>query len=345
VRVLVVGGTRFMGYGLVWRLLAGGHAVTVLNRGRTEDPFGARIERLHGNRATDLPRLVAGRHFDAAVDFAAFHRPEVADAVAALAEGAVGHYVLISTGQVYLVRDGCPRPAREEDYAGPTIPEPQAEADRGEWEYGMGKRAAEDVLQQAWNDHRFPGTALRLPVVNGERDHTRRLESYLWRLLDGGPVLLPDGGGQRLRHVYVNDVVRTVDGILGREDTFGRAFNLCQEEAPTLRELVEQLAALLGARSALVDVDAAALDRAGLGRRTVSPFSSRWISHLDPARARAELGFRATPLAQALSSIVSSFLAHLPAPPPDNYARRADELALSRSLGHDTGRGDQGGQP
>jgi nucleoside-diphosphate-sugar epimerase len=199
----------------------------------------------------------------------------------------------------------------------------------------MGKRAAEDALQEAWAGSRFPGTALRLPVVNGERDHTRRLESYLWRLLDGQPLLLPDGGGERLRHVYAGDVVGVLTAILGRADTFGRAFNVCQEEAPTLRELVELLAGLLGrARPDLVDVSAARLEEDGLSVRGVSPFSSRWISHLDASLARAELGFRPTPLAQALASIVASFLAHLPERPPENYAAREREVALAAALGH-----------
>jgi nucleoside-diphosphate-sugar epimerase len=346
VHVLVLGGTRFMGYGLVWRLLLGGHRVTVLNRGRTPDPFAGRVERLHGDRTTsDLGRLLRGRRFDAAVDFAAFSGPDVAGAVEALGAGGVAHYVLISTGQVYLVREGCPRPSRESDYDGPTVPEPAGESDRREWEYGMGKRGAEDVLREAWSASGFPGTALRLPVVNGERDHTRRLESYLWRLLDGGPLLVPDGGAARLRHIYASDVVRTLAGLLGRADTFGRAFNLCQDETPTLRELLEQVAALLGSRPAMVDVSEARLEAAGLAPRAVSPFSSRWISHLDASLARAELGFRPTPLAQALESIVTSFLAHLPERPPDNYSGRERELALAASLGHHavSAGGDQGG--
>jgi nucleoside-diphosphate-sugar epimerase len=333
VHVLLLGGTRFMGYGLAWRLLAGGHRVTVLNRGRTADPFGDRVERLHGDRTQgEVERLLRGRRFDAAVDFSAYHGRDVAEAVEALALGGTRHYVLISTGQVYLVREGAPRPSRESDYAGKVMAEPESEPDRGEWAYGMGKRAAEDVLQEAWRVSRFPGTVLRLPVVNGERDPTRRLESYLWRLLDGGPVLVPDGGAARLRHVYCNDVVRTLDAMLGREDTFGRAYNVCQEEAPTLRELLDELARLLGARPHLVDVDLPRLAGEGLAPRAVSPFSSRWISHLDPGVARAELGFRPTPLAQALESIVTSFLAHLPAEPPENYQGRAREVALASAI-------------
>ncbi len=329
--VLVIGGTRFMGYGLVWRLLAGGHQVTVLNRGLTPDPFGERVQRLHGDRTTSgVARLLEGRRFDAAVDMTAYQGRDVADVVAALGEGGVGHYVLISTGQVYLVRADCPRPAREDDYAGPVIAAPEAAADRSEWDYGMGKRAAEDVLHEAWSARRFPGTVLRLPVVNGERDPTRRLESYLWRLLDGGPLLVPAGTvAAPLRHVYARDVVRTIDGLLGRADTFGRAYNLCQEEAPALPELLRLLAGVMGAPARVVEVPAPEIEAAGLTPRGVSPFSSRWISYIDPARAKVELGFRATPLPQAMESIVASFLAHLPEAAPESYAHRARERALA----------------
>ena len=117
--VLVFGGTRFMGYHLTWRLLCGGHRVTLLNRGRTKDPFAARVERLHGDRTTgDVARLLKDRRFDAVVDFTAYQGPEVATVVEALGAGGAGHYVLISTGQVYLVREDAPRPSRESDYAG-----------------------------------------------------------------------------------------------------------------------------------------------------------------------------------------------------------------------------------
>ena len=128
--------------------------------------------------------------------------------------GRVGHYVAISTGQVYLVREGCPRPARESDYQGPLVPPPQDAYDRAQWDYGIGKRGLEDALARAWQDARFPATRLRIPMVNGERDHFRRIERYLFRLLDGGPLLLPGGGEHRTRHVYSGAVAKGILGLL-----------------------------------------------------------------------------------------------------------------------------------
>jgi nucleoside-diphosphate-sugar epimerase len=324
--VLVVGGTRYVGYELTWRLLLAGHEVTLLNRGLTRDPFGDRVRRLRGDRRTDFARLVRGRRFDAAVDFAAYEESDVRAAIESLE---AGHYVFISTGQTYLVREGCPVPARESDYDGPLMPRPADPRDHWDWDYGMGKRACEDALTAAWEANRFPGTRVRIPIVNGERDPTRRLEGYLWRLLDGGPVLLPDGGTALLRHVYAGDVVRFILRTLGDAATHGQAYNVCQEEMLPLRELVALLAELMGARPRLVDVAAAAIEAAGLEVKAVSPFTTRWTSRLDPTRAREALGFRPRPLRDALEVIVRSFLAHLPPAPPDGYSGRAVELRIA----------------
>jgi len=319
-----------VGYDLAWRLLAGGHDVTLFNRGRLGDPFGPRVERLRGDRTTgDFERLLAGRRFDATVDFAAFAAADAQQVVRGLGGGA-GHYVLVSSGQVYLVRTPRPSPAREEDYDGALMAEPPAgDGDHADWAYGMGKRAAEDVLAAAFAREGFPSTRLRIPMVNGERDYHRRLEGYLWRILDGGPVLVPDGGSHRVRPVYARDVARAIAGLLLRAETFGRAYNLCQEETPTLVEVLEALAALLGAPPRLVPVSRAELEAAGLDPGLLSPFSGRWMSFLDPGRARRELGFAPTPLGAGLGSIVAAFLAHPPAAPPEAYATRARELELA----------------
>lgn len=328
-RVLVIGGSRFMGRRLVWRLLARGDDVTLLNRGLTPDPFHTRVERLRADR--DQPGFtapLAGRSFDAVVDFGAFRGDHVAPLVEALGDR-IGHYVLISTGQVYLVRSGARLPSREEDYVGETIPEPGDPDDREEWRYGMGKRECEDVLAEAWASRRFPATSLRLPMVDGEGDHRRRLEAYLWRLLDGGPVIVPDGEGPPVRHVYSGAVAEAVARLLASEETRGRAYNLCQDEMPTLAAFLGELADRLGAPRRTVGVPSEALREAGLPPHVVSPFSVRWMSLLDPSRARVELGFRHPPLASVLDRIVSAFLAHTPEAPPESYGRREEEIALA----------------
>lgn len=329
-RVLVLGGTRFMGHFLVYRLLAAGHRVTLANRGVTPDPFGDRVERVRVDRTTtDLTAALGGRDFDASVDFTAYTGADGRAVAAALGGGRVGHHVMISTGQVYLVRADCPLPAREIDYDGPLRPEPKDPADEPSWTYGIDKRECEDALRGAWERERFPVTFLRIPMVNGERDPQRRLERYIVRMLDGGPLLVPDGGGHPVRHVYSGAVVNAIAGLLLNPSTFGQAYNLCQEEAPTLVELLALLAELLGARPRLVPAPADEIRGKGLDPVALSPFSGAWMSRLDPTKAISDLGFVHPPLRRYLETIVTCHLAHQPADAPDGYERRGEEIALA----------------
>jgi nucleoside-diphosphate-sugar epimerase len=322
--VLVIGGNRFMGLQLVWRLLHAGHRVTVLNRGNLADPYGDRVERIRVDRSTDeFERQLAGRAFDGVVDFAAFTAADAERAVRTFA-GRVGHYVFVSTGQVYLVREGCPKPSREEDYDGPVMAEPPTPADHGDWEYGIGKRAAEDVLAAA---PELPSTRLRLPMVNGEGDDRRRIESYLWRLLDGSPLIVPSADAIA-RHVYSGAVVRAIAKLIAAPPPAGQAFNLAQPEQIALRELIERIAERAGARARIVDLPASVLEEAGLSARFVSPFSTRWMSLLDPGRAVAELAFEHPPLDAYLDAVVTNLHAAWPAQPPPGYELRAAEIAL-----------------
>src|SRR5436853_406386 len=83
---------------------------------------------------------------------------------------------------------------REEDAERPVSPEPAADIrDHAEWRYGVGKRRAERALSALRGTHGMRAMALRLPIVQGEGDPSLRLWAYLERLLDGGPILLPDG--------------------------------------------------------------------------------------------------------------------------------------------------------
>ena len=328
-KALLIGGNRFMGHELALRLVAAGHSVTLFNRGMLADGLGTRVERLHGDRTSgDFERRLSGRRFDAVVDFAAFDASDGRRAAAVLS-GRIGHYVAISSGQVYLVRDSCPRPAREADYDGPLLPVPENAFDRGQWDYGVGKRGLEDELSRAFEATGFPATRLRIPMVSGERDHYRRIERYLWRLMDGGPLLLPGGGDHRTRHVYSGAVVKAVLGLLGNAASFGRAYNLAQAETPTLRELLTTLAAALGAEPRFADVSPDAVRAAGLDPLVVSPFSGSWMSFIDPTLAMTDLGFTHEPLASYLDKIVTSFLAHPSAEAPPGYELRARERQLA----------------
>jgi nucleoside-diphosphate-sugar epimerase len=331
-RVLILGGTAFMGRRLAERLLASGAAVTLLNRGRHPDPFGDRVSRiLADRRGNAFVAAVRGHTYDAVVDFLCFDARDAELAVTAC-DGRVGHYLMISSGAVYMVLREVDRPVPhalwEDAYAGTPLDPPRDPEDLASYRYGMGKRAAEDVLEAA-AARGFPATRLRLPVVNGEQDPSRRFETYLYRLVDGGPVLIPDGGVTWARHVHHDGVARAIAMMLGRAETIGEAFNLSQDEQPTVAELVRLAARLLGVPARTVAVPSALLRQHGLAPRVLSPWSGAWSSCLDASRAAAVWGFTHEPLALYLARIVAHWQAHPPAQPPDDYAQRPRELALA----------------
>jgi hypothetical protein len=163
------------------------------------------VERLYGDRGDPqvLRAALGKREFDLVVDTTLYNGRD-AEPIVDLLLNRTGRYIFISTGQVYLVRVGLEHPYREEDYAGPVMPGPlQSSAyDYENWVYGVEKRAAEDVLMRGWVERRLPVTTLRLPMVNSERDYHNRIYGYYLRLCDGGPILIPEGPGLPLRHVY-----------------------------------------------------------------------------------------------------------------------------------------------
>ena len=326
-KVLVIGGSRFLGYHLVRRLLRDGQEVTLFNRGLTPDDFGSSVERLRGDRQDrgDFHAKLRPRSFDAVVDLISYTEEDSRSAVDTL-RGRTGHYVHISSAAVYITVKDYPNPIREEDFDRELRPKPGQ--NDGMWLYGFHKRQGEVVLAEAHGQHDFPATAIRLPIVQGERDHSLRAYSYFLRVTDGRPLILPDGGLCAFTHVYQGDVVRAIVENLGRPTSFGRAYNLAQKEIVTLREFVLKAARLWGATPELVDIPRQVLDDSGLGVG-FSPFSSRRPFILSMERAERELGFQPTPFEDWLERTVRWFKEEYHGGPPENYAGRGEEVAFA----------------
>jgi nucleoside-diphosphate-sugar epimerase len=285
--------------------------------------------RVYGDRSdpSQLDDALTGRSFDACVDTIAMRGADTASAVELL-NGRVGHYVHFSTGQVYLVREDCPSPAREVDYDGPLRAPVEDEAwDAGQWTYGMEKRECEDLLEEAWTARGFPATRLRLTMVHGADDPQRRILAYVARLLDGGPLLVPAEAGPPIRPIHAEAVAEAVVGILEKGLGKGSAYNLAQDEAWTHDELVEQIGAMLGIEPARVVASRGELIAAGVFP-ACAPLANPWMSVLDPERAARELDFRPGRFADWLPGVVEQVASQ--SPPAGFGDVRTRELALAR---------------
>lgn len=325
--ILVIGGTRNMGYQFVMRAVAAGHKVTVLNRGVTPAELPDSVARLRADRTNrqQMKRALLARQFDAVVDFVMYNGNEARHMIEILREH-TDHYIFISTGQVYLVREGLERPYSEEDYSGRLQPAPKDQTyAHAEWIYGMNKRAAEDTFREAYEEFAFPYTSLRLPMVNSEYDHFKRLYNYYLRLRDGGPILVPETPNYPLRHVYSGDVVTALLKLIEQDLGFGRAYNISQDETVTLPEFLGIMAeAMERPAPSIMYMKRSELDANGF-LPDCSPFSERWMSEMDNSRSKSELGMVYTPLPEYLTALVEHYATHK-IRKPTTYRRRQSEI-------------------
>ena len=237
-RLLVLGGTRFLGRGVVEAALAAGDEVTTFTRGRSGEPPPA-VEAIHGDRnQPDGLAPLHGRQWDAVVDTSGFVPAVVGRGARQLADSA-GHYVFVSSINVY--PDWPAEPIRSDTPVHECPPD--AGRDDGEFDrdsnYGRFKAGCERAV-----DEHFAGrsTHVRAGLIVGPYDDTGRLPYWVGRVARGGEVLAPGGPDREIRVVDARDLgawsvecgrvgttgAFTATGPAG-QTTFGRLLDDCRE--------------------------------------------------------------------------------------------------------------------
>jgi 2'-hydroxyisoflavone reductase len=229
-RLLILGGTVFLGRHLVDVALERGHQVTVFHRGRHDAPLPGAVERLHGDRDGDLAAL-RDRQWDAAIDTSGYV-PRVVRASAALLAGATGHYTFISSISAYGEWEKVA--GIDETYPLATLPDESVEEVTGET-YGPLKALCERAAEAA-----MPGRTLtiRPGLIVGPYDPTDRFTYWPHRVARGGAVLAP---GRPERPVQFIDA-RDLAGWTVRMAEAGRtgAYHATGPAGPLpMRELLE----------------------------------------------------------------------------------------------------------
>jgi len=324
-KLLVLGGTRFIGKRLVESLLERGHKVTIFNRGRKIDPFGNRVARVVGDRksARDLARAAhAGR--DGVFDLLSYDAGDASLAIEAFA-GRTAHFVHVSTCSVYWCTGDFPCPVLEEEFDRPGDVDERPGSI--EYAYGSAKRKAEEALAAAGRETGFPFTSIRMPNVGGEADPSLRHISYFHRIDDGHPLILPDSGVACFRQMYVGDAAETLADLPGKAQAIGRAYNLACAEILDLLRIVAMSAEFLGRRVLTVPIPFEILDARGLDRG-FSPFSQPISQVPSIDRAVREIGYTPTPFALWLERSARWYRDVHRAGPPPQYAHREKEIEV-----------------
>jgi 2'-hydroxyisoflavone reductase len=196
VRLLVLGGTKFLGRAAVEAALARGDEVTLFNRGETNPDLFPEVEKLRGDRDGDLSAL-EGREWDAAIDPSGYV-PRVVRASAELLRGSVGHYVFVSSASVYAE----PYIAGFDESA-PTVELDDPDSEDVLADYGALKAACERVVSEVFPD---ASTNVRAGLIVGPYDPSGRFPYWPLRLSLPGPVLAPAPPGQLVQFVDVRDL-------------------------------------------------------------------------------------------------------------------------------------------
>ena len=323
-RILILGGTAFIGPHVVRELAAKGHDVTIFHRGQHEPPLPPQVRHVHGDFADFASHADALRRLEPEVvlDMVPF-RAEDAQRVLAFA-GVARRAVVLSSCDVYLAYG---RLVRTEP--GEPLPVPLTEDSPLRTKPSLGgenynKPAVEKI---AASDPRLPCTILRLPATHGPGDVIHRLYKYARRMADDRPAVLIDRDLKdwQWKRGYVVDVAHAVALAAANDRAAGRVYNVADLKCYTEYEWVKRIAAAMSYRGRILTAPGELLPEPLRGDIDV-----RQHICVDTSRIRSELGYtEITPEDRALRETVEWELANPPAKDEtrDGYAMEDAAMA------------------
>ena len=314
-RLLVIGGTLFIGRLLVSELIRAGHDVYLLHR-KAEHPFGRRVHNLMADRndAASVKQAIGSTRFDAVYDLVYdWERGTTSaqvEATAQLFEGRTTRYVFISSVAAY--GDGLNH--HEGDALAPDDhPNP----------YTRNKAMSERALFRMHQRSGFPIVTLRPPFVYGPGNPFYR-EAFFWdRFRANRPVILPSEGHRLMQFIHVRDLVELAIRVVEQKNTVGHAFNTANARAITQHELLLELARVAGVKDPqLISIPRELIHRAGgqvmgterlyFGQYFDVPAITQIIT-----KAQRMLSFKPTDFTAGLKEAYRAYQKDRAYPPPD----------------------------
>jgi nucleoside-diphosphate-sugar epimerase len=280
---LVLGGSQFVGLHTVRELVARGHDVSVLNRGKTTTELPPGVDRLVADRtdAESMRAALAGKEWDAVFDVSGFVMVAMGSSLSDLVDlldGRVGAYVYTSSIMAYAPSGTFPW-----DESFPNV-------DEGPNGYGGFKKQCEETLLERHARNGFPASVVRPAAIYGPDNNIYDMEmAYFLRLLRGLPVILPHDGLVTASYGHVDDLCRVMVDMATHPKAAGEIFNITAEGVTT-NEYVATLADIAGKPADVVYMPSSLIGK------TEKPayshlFGSAHHGILSTAKARSLLGF------------------------------------------------------
>jgi 2'-hydroxyisoflavone reductase len=240
IRLLILGGTGFIGPHQVRYAVERGHDVTIFNRGRSGRGNQPGVEELIGDRATNDYGALRGRTWDAVIDNSAAAgptAPQWAREAAAALKDSVEQYLFISTRAVYRDLSAVPATVEAPLLTAATTPN---YTPGQPYPYGLGKALAEAEVQRAFGAR---ATIVRPGLIVGPGDETDRFTYWPVRIARGGEVLAPGSGSDRIQIIDVRDVCEWCVRLC-EQQTFGTFMGVGPLNGRSMAELLYGIAAV-----------------------------------------------------------------------------------------------------
>jgi 2'-hydroxyisoflavone reductase len=229
-KVLILGGTGFIGPHFVDALTAGGHKITLFNRGKRDPEVKPGVEQLLGDRNGQIDTL-KGRDWDVVIDNSGY-TPSQVKATAELLKDHVRRYIFISSIAVYA---DFAKAGVDEDYKLAELKDPTTEVVNGET-YGGLKVLCEKVVETTYGKR---ATIIRPTYIAGPGDHTDRFTYWPVRVSRGGKMLAPGTPSDPFQYIDVRDLAGFIRTCV-EKDVNGK-FNLCGPQgAVTMGSLLDE---------------------------------------------------------------------------------------------------------
>ncbi len=323
-RLLVVGGTRFVGRHMAEIAAQRGHEVTLFHRGKTGNDVLPNATHLLGDRDTDLKLLSEGE-WDATIDACAYVPRQVEELADALGNRA-GQFAFVSTVSVYAQPMGV---NSDEDAPLASLDDPSTE-DVDEYTYGGLKVLCEQVVQQRFGDRAL---IVRPTYVVGPHDYTHRFTYWVERIAAGGEVLAPGPRDYGIQVIDARDQAAWTIHML--EQAAGGTFHTVSPAPPfSFEQMLDAIVdSVAPAGTSLVWVDRDFLLEQGVGADDLP----LWVgadfedagSACDPARAAAA-GLSPRALSQTIRETLD-YERSQPTPPPGSELSREREAEVLRA--------------
>ena len=314
-RILVLGGTSFVGRAIVADALQTGAGVTLFNRGKTGTGLFPEVPRLTGDRDSGDYTTLRDGSWDAVVDVTGYVPRHVGQAMDAL-DDRVGRYLFISSGAVYQ-KEGL-GPGSTED--APRRPPVRDTEELDDSTYGPCKVACEDDVVARYGDR---ATIVRAGKVAGPHDPQRGLTYWVRRATRGGRVAVPASPEQPVQIIDSRDLARLVVQLLA-DDRPGAFHAVGPAEPVTLGGLIEACARVAGTQVEIVEVP---------GETATAFFPlirDNWAGQQRSAARALAAGMSATPLEVTIADVLAWDRARGEPPLEDGFTPEQEQAVLAQ---------------